>query len=909
MDHSEVLTGADDWRSASEKQKSLLRKAAIGLLKIWIPDHPEASMARQEFYRLWRDAMHPGCTAVTFVSMLSSGVEDIVIYDFERNALSLQGLLVQREGTEAFLDARNALRVVRRKFGMMTLISRLAGLFEQRNLHAITLDANMNEADHLSLAKLISTRAEGTSVEEEQRFKGAWRRAQLRSASTFFHSEIIGRRLPVSWPIKAFYSLLARQAQAGRPHAEAAAELMAERFERIPVRDLGPLAQNADRLCADLEAPDGFDPADAMLTAAAERPLLGVTRRMYDDFRLIRRERGRHRNDEDLSASLEQSVEGLDADGLLDATQSEDDELRRLAQGLERIRQARGPEFFNRMAAGSEALDFGEALDGSIEQAAKVEDMHPLEAFAHARAVHAPYYQARALASVTPRLVEANQGGPAADAARLCWQVAQRCEAEDRVEAMVLGVEALLHARLPEPAADAVSETLALAHQQRPVAQRAEALMRVASALFEAGGLPQAVRARLSSAFLSDDVHFWSKPEVTPALVETCLGLLSARDDDTIIFLQKVVAHPDEAVRCSVLRAMPVGDDVTLRNVLLTHLKDPSPAVRGEVIERIGTSGERGLFIYLANHVRHGTPPTPEEARGIALALCRLDAQRALPFLNAMLGKLAVPDKALLKVQAPLKHADEASQLAALEALYRHNGRAARRLLFQLSQKKIRGGGLVADTIARIWPLLKSAPYGEPDLPRSAHDPEWTEADEQDFLALIAAAEPEAAPVVMEDAAPAAEPKRGGFFSKLKGLLHIGDEAPPEETPADAPDDEPAPVAEVPAIAPAVESAEPAPVARAALQFEGVLLEGPELWNGKADLAFALYADEDGSAAIWQEALTAVPIRRGTFSVHLGLQSALPEIPKVAWLGMAIDGGHELRPRTRLGRARTIVQG
>jgi hypothetical protein len=275
-----------------------------------------------------------------------------------------------------------------------------------------------------------------------------------------------------------------------------------------------------------------------------------------------------------------------------------------------------------------------------------------------------------------------------------------------------------------------------------------------------------------------------------------------------------------------------------------------------------------------------------------------------------------VADKALLRGQAPLKQADESMQLAALEALYRHNGRPARRLLFQLTQKKIRGGGLVADTIQRIWPLLKSAPYGEPDLPRSSHDPEWTEADEQDFLDVLAAAEPdiEAPPppdaeIPVAHEAPVANKR--GFFSRLKGLLQRGesaetpeddgddDEPTLEDMPAHAAEDAPQPEPEAPAVA----------AARAALQFEGVLLEGPELWSGRADMAFALYTEEESGAAIWQETLDAVPIRRGTFNVHLGLKTHLPEIPKVVWLGMAVDGGSELRPRTRLGRARTIVQG
>ncbi|MEZ4465994.1 MAG: hypothetical protein R3F43_16425 [bacterium] len=75
----------------------MLRKALINLLKLWIPDHPEAGMQKAELNRNWHDAMDGFADRVTLVSLLSSGVEDLMVYDFERTPVSVQALLVQRE--------------------------------------------------------------------------------------------------------------------------------------------------------------------------------------------------------------------------------------------------------------------------------------------------------------------------------------------------------------------------------------------------------------------------------------------------------------------------------------------------------------------------------------------------------------------------------------------------------------------------------------------------------------------------------------------------------------------------------------------------------------------------------------------------------------------------------------------
>ncbi|MBU1432505.1 hypothetical protein KKF91_18350, partial [Myxococcota bacterium] len=156
----EVLPNSLDWRSQDEKKKGLLRKAMSSAFKTWIPDHPEASTERGDCFGLYKAAIAGG-EEIVLQSLLSSGVEDISAHRYASYPLSMQELLVEREGTDAFLDPKNALRVVRRKFGMMTLISRMAATFEQREIVAITLKPGFTQAEFLEFGKILSTRVEG----------------------------------------------------------------------------------------------------------------------------------------------------------------------------------------------------------------------------------------------------------------------------------------------------------------------------------------------------------------------------------------------------------------------------------------------------------------------------------------------------------------------------------------------------------------------------------------------------------------------------------------------------------------------------------------------------------------------------------------------------------------------------
>ena len=207
-----VVTGASDWRSEEEKEKSHLRTASMSLFKTWIPEHPEASAERDQVMGLWRQALaHRG--RVTFVSTLSTGVDDIMVHEYHDQGLSMQELLVQREGTEAFLDPRNALRVVRRKYGMMTLITRMTGTMEHRNIVAISMQRDIEPRELVEFSKLLASRITDTAAEEEQVFRKAFSRGQFPHVEVLFHSDIVGRRLPVPWEVKQVYALAGRAAR------------------------------------------------------------------------------------------------------------------------------------------------------------------------------------------------------------------------------------------------------------------------------------------------------------------------------------------------------------------------------------------------------------------------------------------------------------------------------------------------------------------------------------------------------------------------------------------------------------------------------------------------------------------------------------------------------------------------
>lgn len=935
----EQITGAADWRSDSEKEKSLLRKAVASLFKTWIPDHPEASMERGELFNLFRDAMGtaPGRT-LTLVSQLSSGVEDIFGYEFHDQQLSMQELLVQREGTDAFLDPKNALRVVRRKFSMMTLIGRMASTFEQRNIIAVTLRSGIDQEKLLAFGRLMAARVEGTSAEEEQNFRKAFRRGGFGDfVDVLYHTQVVGRRLPVPWMVKQAYSRLGREVRAGALPETAAASYAQTEIPRLSPKDLKQFLLYTEDLVAELDA-GGFDPAAVFIRAAEERPLLTATRSIFDDFKEERRLRMHERAlgaPENTQAEVERGLE----EGFVDAAEEdgqadEEDELLRMAKALERVRDIRGKEFFSRISMVSGDVSFvADAQGGGFENLEKtVTQLDPLEGLKQAREVTEPFYRARALAAVVPLLKAGGKEAQAAEAARESLASARKCHTGEVDQAYTAALGALIAVGDLAGAQEAVAEALRKAHEHTAVDERVAALMRVCGTLMEAGALPPEVKSSLSREVLGGDIHFWGKKEVTPALVEVILSLLSAVDDDTMIFLQKVGAHANEEVRRSVIRTMPLSESEQIRNLLLSHLKDKETGVRVEVIERIGWTGDRKLGLYLANHVRHGGATTAREKRAIALNLARLDAERFLPLYNAMLGSLHTQGAPLTGNKA-FKDDDDL-QMAALQVLYHLNSRDARRLLFN-AQKRAKGA--MKDVTETLFLAVKSLPYGDPTLPRSPHDPQWSEEDEVDALQLVEQLREtlpatEAAPLPPEpEATPAADDKAarrqtGGLFSRLKSKLFGGgkeetdatEEAPlayehRSEQPPAAPGEPAAHESAPDALPSPAEPTEP-PIydgpTRAALRFEAMLLEGEHPWSGSLPMTFRLYVDEASPQAMWREDQPEVAITEGSFEVLLGIERRLPDtLPSVVWLGVTLPGEPELSPRTRLTRARSVVQG
>ncbi len=940
-------TGAADWRSETEKRKSVLRKACIALFKIWIPDHPEAAMARGEVWSLFREALEGWADQITFVSRLSTGVEDIHIYDFiQYQSLSMQDLLVQREGTDAFLDPKNALRVVRRKFGMMTLVARMAGTFEQRNCNAITLRFGMDEPELLTFSKMMTARVEGTAAEEEQVFKRRLRKQKCPHVDLLYHSEVIGRRMPVGWTIKRLYTHLHRAAKKRRPDPDALEGFAEGNVGPLGARHLRQLAMYAPDFAEDLDL-EGLDPGDVFIQAADERLMLSATRSLFDDFRELKAERshaaaldaGDSIHDGALEAEVADAAEG---DFLAETDEEdEDDEFLRIAQALERVREARGPDFFRRISMVSGNLNFVDAALGSGLEGveSEVAELDPLEGLAKARAVTEPYYRARALGAAVPALVEAEKLTEAREAAAEALEAARKCVAEDGVLAYAAAVNAALAAGHHAVGSAAVREALGRAHAVKDPEERAASLMRVISTLMESGPLPAEVRSSLSAAILGDDVHFWDKKAVQSPLVEAILALLSGLDDDTIIFLRKVVSHPDVAVRRSVLRTVPFAESKPLRDMLVGHLKDPEPTVRAEVIERIGTSGDRKLVLYLVNHFRQGEARTLEEKRTLALAMARMDPARFLPHFNAMLGGLATKDDRFTDIQKPLKD-DGDWQLAGLEVLYHLKDRDAKRLLFNAATK---GRGVMKGLAERLWPIARREPYGEPALPRSPHDPDWTEADAFDLIAFVEAREEESKSQAPEPAAPEAEPEREeastgeparvGLFGRLKRLFGktgapegappppatgAPSAAPPERDdapsagPADAPADTPEAAEPSEPAAPALEWPLPEPEGppRAVLRFGGTLAPTGDAPApaGEVPMVFSLYRAADAPRPIWRQE-TPVAVKDGQFEVVLGAadDARLPGLPETVWLGIEVDGA--ALGRAPVSRRRRVVQG
>ena len=88
----------------------------------------------------------------------------------------------------------------------------------------------------------------------------------------------------------------------------------------------------------------------------------------------------------------------------------------------------------------------------------------------------------------------------------------------------------------------------------------------------------------------------------------------------------------------------------------------------------------------------------------------------------------------------------------------------------------------------------------------------------------------------------------------------------------------------------------------ASLNYQGILKnsDGTLVSNNTYSLTFKIYETESGSSEIWSETQS-ITVTDGMFTVLLGTVNALNiSFDKQYWLGISINGGQELTPRTKL---------
>ena len=327
------------------------------------------------------------------------------------------------------------------------------------------------------------------------------------------------------------------------------------------------------------------------------------------------------------------------------------------------------------------------------------------------------------------------------------------------------------------------------------------------------------------------------------------------------------------------------------------------------------------------------TPATREEKRALLLNLARLDGERQLPLVNAFLGALHTEGPGLTDRQKPLKD-DVDLQLAALEVLVHLRSRGARRLIFNAAERARRVGSPIAETFAAVWGVLKAAPYGDAHLPRSPHDPAWTEADRFELDTWLEGQRAEAAPAAAQPTSAVSErvdepltpprpaplraspqavpdaPEKPGFFERLKRKF-LGDSEVEAALPS-APAAEPEPPAPTspPTSPPTSLSTSPStPVYPATLLIEAHIEGGLE--SGASTLAFecALYATSSDQTPLWRDTVLA-RCAGPRVVLELGRSIPLPApLPASVWLDLSQSGHEAAAARIQLSRARSVVHG
>ena len=324
--------------------------------------------------------------------------------------------------------------------------------------------------------------------------------------------------------------------------------------------------------------------------------------------------------------------------------------------------------------------------------------------------------------------------------------------------------------------------------------------------------------------------------------------------------------------------------------------------------------------MYLVNILRQGGLSTFEEKLSLALNLGRLAPNRYYHVYNAMLGRLGLDDASMTD-RVPKFKDDRDLQLAALEALYHLRSREARRILYHAAHE---GRGGVTKQAKQLWQVVKSSGYTDPTLPRSPHDPEWTEDDLFNFQVVL-----DEGATLLQKVDDGAEQE--GLVSLIKGLFQrkkkassppdLGAEGNDKFTDGDLPpimpldsdktadqgsnDSTPEPidlVAETPPSPP------PPRTPEVGLHLEAMIQRDTRAWSGRVPMTFTIHASADDDNPLFTDTQSEVLVTAGRFEVTVGSDVALPLLPKKIWMQIEVDG-EPLEPRMEVSNYRSVVQG
>ncbi len=896
----------------------LLRQACISMFKMMSPGNLEAKVERHRVYDRFLQAME-GRERLTVISLSFVGKDDLLIEGFIKDEndhpIEVSGLdlLVQREGSDAFLDPKQAIKVVRRKYAMMNLVNSMNMMMGRRNIFSFTIERRVLEQDLLAFCDLMHREILEDREEEEQVIRRGMSQFTDGKIRLYLTDTVVGQSLKLPWRLKIGATLLRERLrrmaeESEEPDRDAQLDLIQYHAASLSEKELKVWILLGDRF------QDAFDPyfdrnmVDTMIPLIEERTLANILISLLDTFHELRTEHLHRLGKEDEDAApIEDRMDSF----VVGAGKGEEIGERLLlhAKALDRIQELIGRTRFLSLAKAKRAENFQrEAREGQSYDALKAVGEGGDEwdaAIQQAYGFSDPAYRAKALVQLAERMLEAGETEKAHEV------LTDAFVAADDIDHGVIPILAelltiMLQAEMDDLAEQVVFKGLEIAHDMEDDGERATSLMLITSSLLQGKKVPANVRRAYTESILGEDLGFWDSPVIQGSLVEAIMSQMDPESPHTDVLRRKLLTHPSPQLRQSAIRMIPL-DDEEYKPLILSMLEDDdAPEVRIEVMERLGYTGDPRHGVYLLKALRNRRHElNATEKKVLAINLARIDPHRYLSIFNLMLGSLATETPNLLGNQRPFED-DPDLQLAALEVLFRINNRESRRILWNAAQK---AEGEVAKPFEWAWNAIKRKPYGEPEIPKSRLDPEWTEEDDVPLLDLIRPEED----VAEREAAHEEEPS--GLLGKLRvkarrlverELPHIDRATSEEETEGEGVDPVLAAIRErVKAMVPgeADDAEEPAPRApilmavRALLKRKGLPVED------LVDVHFRLYPSPTASAPLWEETHERLLVRDGELAVVLGTRCLLPErLPEELFLGIRVQGSLEMRPRIRIWR-------